>query len=309
MLDNDSSRFSPVLVRREKGNKAARFMTVVESPSAGFDTCSCRMISLGVLTLAAITLLASVLGRTGESDKSLSLSQGDFAYGPSASFSTLASSGVDLATLPPEMERRALQGGTGNFPQGRAKYDDLLANGPLGTPTTSLSKANLDLQTLSPQAQLKYLSGRGHPESGDDKYDRMISNGLGTPQQQHKAKGKDSDQVKLGSNIGLDGSIHLLRSAREIIAERLARARGIVPEVRSVRASSAPSQAAADRGSRRPTAEQRQQGGQSSAEARLAAEEARLRSSMANLERRAADTEMSDDQGLLGRPRRADRRR
>jgi hypothetical protein len=225
----------------------------------------------------------------------------------------LFDSNVDLATLPPDLQMKALHGGPGRTEtrsHGRAKYDDLIANGPLGTATSS--RQSLDLETLSPKAQIRALSSANSPSN--------------TNSQQQSAKKKD-DSIKLGSNIGLDGSIHLLRSAREIIAERLARAHGISPTVRraveaavssptahpQLQHASAPSgrldsqerqQARPSQSdpSSPPSDEEEHKPAESSAEAKLEAEEARLRSSVADLERRAADTEVSDDQGLLGGP-------
>jgi hypothetical protein len=286
MLDNELSIFSPVLVRRSERTKAA------------------RIISLSILLVSAVAALALVIYRAGGSSKSSLMSQryfdnGDDSNRAPVSFSTLASSGVDLATLPPEMERQALQGSSGTFPpssQGRAKYDDLIANGPLGTESSSQRKESLDLETLSPQAQLNALSGKGAAHVLSSR-NTLSSNGPG----QHKAKGGDNDKVKLGGSIGLDGSIHLLRSARQIIAERLARAHGVNPAGGRSALSSSPSQPASARGSS-SAAPQRVTNTQSSAEARLAAEEAKLRSSVASLEQRAVDTEVSDDQGLLGSP-------
>jgi hypothetical protein len=189
---------------------------------------------------------------------------------------------------------KALHGGPGraeSHSQGRAKYDDLLANGPLGTATSS--RQSLDLETLSPKAQIRALASANTPSNTHS---------------QPSAKKKD-DSVKLGSNIGLDGSIHLLRSAREIIAERLARAHGISPTVRraveaavsSPASHSQPQGIDTQSGHFHPQ-ERQQKPAALSAEAKLEAEEARLRSSVADLERRAADTEVSDDQGLLGGP-------
>jgi hypothetical protein len=219
----------------------------------------------------------------------------------------LFDSNVDLATLPPDLQMKALHGAPGRTESrshGRAKYDDLIANGPLGTATSS--RQSLDLETLSPKAQIRALSSANSPTN--------------THSQQQSAKKKD-DSIKLGSNIGLDGSIHLLRSAREIIAERLARAHGISPTVRraveaavssptahpQLQHASSPSGRQQARHSQSdpsspPSDEEERKPAESSAEAKLEAEEARLRSSVADLERRAADTEVSDDQGLLGGP-------
>ena len=224
----------------------------------------------------------------------------------------LFDSNVDLATLPPDLQMKALHGGpvsAESHSQGRAKYDDLLSDGPLGTATSS--RQSLDLETLSPKAQIRALTSANSPTN--------------TQSQQQSLKKKD-DGIKLGSNIGLDGSIHLLRSARQIIAERLARAHGVSPTVRRAaeaaidpashpqqQRTKAPSglQAAGDRQQDKPSLsdasssssdEEEQRPAANSAEEKLAAEEARLRSSVADLERRAADTEVSDDQGLRGGP-------
>jgi hypothetical protein len=166
---------------------------------------------------------------------------------------------------------------------------------------------------LSPKAQIRALANANGQQTTHS-------------QQQSKSAKQKDDSIKLGSNIGLDGSIHLLRSARQIIAERLAHAHGISPTVRraveaavSTPASNTPQRSNARSG--RSSSEERQQDrpshsdssssssdeddqkpAETSAEAKLAAEEARLRSSVADLERRAADTEVSDDQGLLGGP-------
>jgi hypothetical protein len=223
----------------------------------------------------------------------------------------LFDSNVDLATLPPDLQMKALHGGPGRAEsrsQGRAKYDDLLADGPLGTATSTSSSQSLDLETLSPKAQIRALASANSPSNSQSQ------------QSASQQSAKKKDDVKLGSNIGLDGSIHLLRSARQIIAERLARAHGISPTVqRAVEAavSSSTSRPPPHRDnapaghlesqerqqdSSQSSDEEEQKPAQLSAEAKLKAEEARLRSSVADLERRAADTEVSDDQGLLGGP-------
>ena len=264
-------------------------------------------MSFGLIILSALAITVLIPGRSAGIHKSLSV-RSDFEYGSSAG---LSSSGVDLATLSPEMQMKALHGSSGNS-AGRAKYDNLLADGPLGTPTSARSGESLDLQTLSPKAQLNALSRSSRTRSGAAKFDGLISDGpMGTPEHQ-KPKSKDDSKVKLGSNIGLDGSIHLLRSASQIIAERLGRSRGIKAGVQQPATASipAPSVTREDRTASTSQVESEpaaygdasEQSADTGAEARLAAEEAQLRSSVANLEQRAVDTEMSDDQGLLGGP-------
>mmetsp|Transcript_43868 Transcript_43868/g.91833 ORF Transcript_43868/g.91833 Transcript_43868/m.91833 type:complete len:284 (-) Transcript_43868:60-911(-) len=277
MIDVQTAGFHPVLVRRQNN--------------------SSKVFRVTLLLIAGLAIALFVPSARSKSSAS---------HLPTV----LIDWNVDLATLPPDLQMKALHDGPGSTEsrsQGRAKYDDLLANGPLGTATSS--QQSLDLETLSPKAQIRALASANSPSNTHS---------------QQSAKKKD-DSVKLGSSIGLDGSIHLLRSARQIIAERLARAHGISPTVRRAveGAVSSPTshrqpqrtdaqpehfgpqkqQKPSLSDSSSPSSDDREQKpAELSAEAKLKAEEARLRSSVADLERRAADTEVSDDQGLLGGP-------
>lgn len=146
---------------------------------------------------------------------------------------------------------------------------------------------SIDLETLNPTNEHDVLSSsRGAKPAAQDpsaKYERMLSDGpFGTPE--HVAR--NSGSVKLGSSIGLGGSIKLLRSAKDLIAAQTRRVEQAVKHGRRVEAAARlPPPKLADSG-----------------RSALSREEARLQDQVKNLEARAADAEVTEDQGMLGTP-------
>ena len=105
---------------------------------------------------------------------------------------------VDLSTLPRTAQMKGLSHAEGNaMGKGRGQYDALLQNGPLDPPRSST------LQKIATQS----LAGKGV---------RV------TPAHVRPGAGSGAQQHGTGTGIGIGGSVHLLRSAREILAGRMA---------------------------------------------------------------------------------------
>ena len=105
---------------------------------------------------------------------------------------------VDLSTLPRTAQMQDLAHAEGTaMGKGRGQYDALLQNGPLDPPRSST------LQKIATQS-LAVKGVRATPA--------LLQPGAGGGAQQHGT----------GTGIGIGGSVHLLRSAREILAGRMA---------------------------------------------------------------------------------------